>query len=243
MPLTQMLPLLDWGDHIHKFGYNADVDASTGSDEDIIAAGGEQYFPASVVAAADIDIASSDAADDAAGTGARTLFIQGVDADYMLQSEIVELDGTTDVHPTKNYLRIFRAYVVTAGSGGTNAGNIQIDDGAGNVFAYIPAGYGQTLQAAYTIPADYTNGGYMLQWYVAIDSKIAAYVNACIQVREYGGAWQTKEVIGVSADGPLVYTFAIPIHYPAKADIRLRILDASADNLLVSGGFDLLLRR
>lgn len=244
MSIVQIQPSIHIGDVVRKFGYNGDVDASGTGPEDIIAAGDDQYWPSAAVAAADIDIVSSEAADDGApaGTGARTLTILGLDSDYLMQSETVTLNGTTDVHPTKAYLRIFRAYVATAGSGGVNAGNIQIDDGAGNVLAYIPTGRGQTLQAAYTIPADY-KAAWLLQYNAELQSKTAAYAECTLEVRPFGGAWLTKEMFEVSDKVAFRHPFIMPIKIAAKSDIRLRVIDASADNLPISGGFELYLER
>ena len=46
---------------------------------------------------------SDDANDDVAGTGARTLRIQGLDGSYNLAEETVDMDGTTTVTLHKNF--------------------------------------------------------------------------------------------------------------------------------------------
>ena len=141
----------EWND----LNINADVDAA----EDIVAAGGNQTWLAAAALGAEIDIVSAEAADDGVpvvGTGARTLEISGIDANGYEQHETVTLNGTTDVHPTKSYLRIHRAKVLAVGSSGTNVGLITIDINGANTLAVVPAGYGQTQQAAYTVPLNYT---------------------------------------------------------------------------------------
>lgn len=117
--IVQNKPPIYVGDSVQKFGYNPDID-TTSDPEDVIFGGGTAYFPSSVVAAANIDIASDSSNDDGnpGGTGAQTLFIQGLDSNYMLQSETVTLEGTDNANPANDYLRIFRAYVVTSGTGG-----------------------------------------------------------------------------------------------------------------------------
>jgi hypothetical protein len=238
--IRQLQPAISIGDHVHKFGYNADVDAFTSTAEDIIAAGGAQYWPASGVAGASINITSDGAEDDVGGDGALTLTIQGLDANGRLQSETVIMTGAVAVNPSGTYLRIFRAWVATAGVTGTNEGNITIADGTGT-FAYIIAGTGQTLQAAYTIPADYS-AGFLIQWYISIASRTAAYIEATLRTCTNGGAWRVQEWIGAHSTVPFVYAYPIPSRYPPLTDIVATVADASADNLAVSGGFDLYLR-
>ena len=76
--------------------------------------------------AAKLDITSSNTADAAAGTGARTIEIYGLAGGYTFQSEILTLNGNTIVQTAKSYLRVFEIAVLTAGSGGVNAGDIYV---------------------------------------------------------------------------------------------------------------------
>jgi hypothetical protein len=244
MGIFQQMPPVSVGVHVHKFGYNSDVDASTGADEDVIAVGGTQYLPSAGVAGASINITSGSGDDDGTpapgGTGARTLVIQGLDANGYLQSETVTLNGAANVNPTGTYLRIFRAYVATVGTGLTNAGAITIADGSGT-FAYIPAGAGQTLQATYTVPADYA-AGHLLQWYLTIASKTAAYVDAVLRAKPNGGAWRTFEWVGVHSTNPFIYNYPMPLKVDPLTDIAITVVGASGDNLPISAGFDMFLR-
>ena len=130
-----------------KFGMNDGVPAS----------GMEEMWPVGTVkvwpsAAAVASTVSDDAADDGAGTGTRTLVIEGLDASFNEVSETITMDGVTPVLTTQTFLRINRAYGLTAGSGGVNAGNISISVG-GDLQAYVEAMEGQTHQTHYTVPA------------------------------------------------------------------------------------------
>lgn len=113
---------------IHKFGATA-----------VTAAGGEENVwdgllfeattnPANLhpASAAVVYLASGDAADAAAGTGLRTVTIEGVNATGVRTFEDVILDGVTGVVSTNSYKRIYRMKGATAGSGETNAGPIVV---------------------------------------------------------------------------------------------------------------------
>jgi autotransporter-associated beta strand protein len=70
------------------FGYNPDVDTT---EESIWPDGGTIPHP---TVASVLSIVSTNAADDSAGTGARTVYIEGVNDNYEIVHETVTLDGT-----------------------------------------------------------------------------------------------------------------------------------------------------
>ena len=142
--------------NVNKFGYNSAI--GSGSFEVIWETGGQYPYQSTAVA---VDVVSDDVSDDVAGTGARTLRIQGLDGDYNLAEETIDMDGTTTVTTTQTFLRVFRASVETAGTSKTNEGDITIEyAGGSDVAATITAENGQTLMAIYTIPAGKT--GYVV---------------------------------------------------------------------------------
>lgn len=104
-----------------------------------------------------LEIVSSSAADAAAGTGARTVLVNGLDADYEPVAQTVTLNGTTAAPLATNVFRINSAVIMTSGSGQVNAGTLTIRDaGGGTTRAIIPLGYGITKQAQYTVRAGHT---------------------------------------------------------------------------------------
>ena len=135
------------------FGYNPDVDTARVT---VWPYTGILPLPA---AALQMKVSSSSANDTAAGTGARTVFVAGLDANYNEISEIVTLNGQTAVLTTQFFLHINNAYVATAGSGLSAAGDIYF--GEGTVTAGVPAtvydlikfDYSQRITGWYTIPA------------------------------------------------------------------------------------------
>lgn len=115
-------------------------------------------------AAVVLGIASSSANDTAAGTGARTVRVTGLDANYNFQQEDVTLNGTTKVNTVGTYLRVNKVEVLTAGSGGVNAGDIYAADTsdtftagvpqtATKIFGRIAVGLNVTQMACYTTQA------------------------------------------------------------------------------------------
>lgn len=86
-----------------------------------------------------LSIASTSALDTSAGTGARTMTIEGLDENYReMPLETITLNGTTPVNSTAQYFRINRMTVITAGSTRINQGDIFIGDSADTFTAGIP---------------------------------------------------------------------------------------------------------
>jgi hypothetical protein len=133
----------------NKFGYNTDVDTAS---EEIIASFGGTWTSANIMTSADtLDVVSSSTSDAAAGTGAITIGIEGIDANHLYQFEMVSMNGTTAVTTTNTWLGVNRAYVLSSGSNDSNVGTITIDDNAGTVGtqAEIPVNESTTQQCLF----------------------------------------------------------------------------------------------
>lgn len=138
---------------VTALGNNPDVGTGT-VPEDIWSGGGVYPW---LTASTALEIVSSDAADAAAGTGAHTVSISGLDTDYEPVTQIVTLNGTTAVPIPTELFRINGAVVLTSGSGQVNAGTLTIrNTGTGATRAIIPLGYGIARQSQYTVRAGYT---------------------------------------------------------------------------------------
>jgi hypothetical protein len=136
---------------INKFGYNPDID--TGSEELIAPYNGGT--PNIMLTADTLDIVSDSTADDSVGTGAQTIFIEGIDADAHAQSETIVMDGTTTVTTINSYLGVNRAFLLSSGSNGSNVGTITITDtgAVAGVQGSIPVGESVTHQCIIHTPA------------------------------------------------------------------------------------------
>ena len=157
---------------VNKFGFNAAV----GSTLQPIADGAVYQTPTT---AQSLEMVSSDANDTSAGSGARTLEIQGLDASFALQIVTVAMNGTTAAAVTGTWMRVFRMRVLTSGTYATQAVGSHVGiltlrvAAAGATWATIGLSassfpIGQTEIGCYTIPAGYT--GYLLSKHVSIES-------------------------------------------------------------------------
>jgi len=224
---------------IFKFGFNPDVDDAL---ETIWAEGGlYSYLSAATI----LKVSSSSTDDTAAGTGARTVEIFGLDGNYNEISETVTLNGQTAVNTTNSYLRINRGIVRSAGSGGQNAGVIYA--GTGTVTAGVPAnkylsiaiGDNQTLMALWTVPAGYT--AFVVQTDVTLaTTQSSKYCTAKLVSRPDGEVFQVKDVF-VKSQGSTTQVYSIPIRFDEKTDIEWRAIgDSAGSDIAISAGMEIL---
>jgi hypothetical protein len=179
-------------------------------------------------------VSSSSTLDTAAGTGARTVTISGLDASYAEQSETITLDGRTAVTTVGTYIRVNRAFVVTAGSTATAQGNIYIGTGTvttgvpANIYALIGLGDNQTLMALWTVPAGYT--AYLESAYInAGGTTSTQFVIARFIQRPFGGVFRTASKVTLH-DSIGNFFNEIPPSFPEKTDLEVRALSSAGTN-------------
>ena len=221
---------------LFKFGSNPDIN---GSLETVWSQGGIYSYPA---AAIQMKVSSSSTDDAALGTGARTVFIYGLDANYNEITEVVTLNGQTEVLTVNSYLRVSRAYVVTAGSGETAAGTIYVGTGVvtagvpATVYAVITLGENQTTMAVWTVPAKHTlyvHRGF----FSAASSNTTHTILGKFLIRTVGGVFRNAADITVTS-GAVPYDFEIPLAIPEKTDIEARATALSGSNFYVTAAFE-----
>lgn len=116
---------------------------------------GATIYPFKTVATT-MEVFSTNVNDSSNGTGARTILVSGLDANYNELSESVTLNGGT-VAMVNTYLAINGAFVLSSGSSSGSVGEIHIrDSGGGDTRAIIGAVYGTSRSSIYTVPAGYT---------------------------------------------------------------------------------------
>jgi hypothetical protein len=228
---------------VYKFGENTAVSTT---EETIWTLGGAKTWPAAAVA---LEVSSSDIDDTSAGTGAQTVTIEGLDANYAEISETVDMNGQTvdaGSTTTATFLRVNRMFVATAGTTNTNEGTIYTSTGtqtAGvptdltTVQASIAPNEGQSEHAAYTIPAGKT--GYLHGVHVSCHDNTN---NASIRIRtsENGGPWLVQDKFLVFQD-TIDFHFEYPLIFNEKTDIEI-LGTAGASTVDVTATFSLALR-
>lgn len=139
-----------------------------------------------------VSIASDSANDAAAGTGAQTVILEGIDQNWDAQTETVTLNGTTPVNTINQWIAINRAYIAAVGSFGTNEGNITFTHtGIAGIISYIEIHQGQTAQAVYTVPRNkilIASGPYLTM----TKAGTTGILSAVYRTKEFGQGWRTR---------------------------------------------------
>lgn len=170
-------------------------------------------------------IVSSSANDAAAGTGARTVRIVGVDSTYTLKTEDVTLNGVSTVALTKNYMTINSIVVLTAGSGGTTAGNLTLAAG-GTTHGFVLAGKSQSTSFIYCVPASYK-----LLIFDVYSTQFLSSTNgnqAQIMYSTNGGPQMQYGPWGWPSLGSFTRWLPVPYVFPEKTQIQGQVASASA---------------
>lgn len=212
---------------VNKFGANFDVD--TNSDPESVWTGGGLYPWDSLSTEQTIYCISTDAADTS------TLEIQGLDNDFNIQTETVTMTGTTAVATTKKFRRIYR---MAYNHGDPNEGVVtaRITSGTGTVVAQIEEGYGQTLMAVYTVPANHS------AYLMCLDSSLNKNEDGNLRVyqRPSGESFKIAHMAEIY-ESSYRYDFPIPLKFTEKTDIDVRIAEVESNNTRCTSNFALLL--
>jgi len=215
------------------FGYNGDLDQT---EESIWPDGGTVPHPTT---ASVLDIVSTSTDDDGSpvGTGARTVYIEGLNGSYNVVSETVTLNGTTAVATTNTYLYVNQFYVATAGSGGVNAGEITAKVGA-TLYDLIAVGYNQRTTAHYCVPAGYT--AYLTEAVLtAGQASGSTSVTAFLKQHSPDGILRVAAISTLN-NGSISYDFAYPIAILEKNCFGATAI-GTANNNSVSAFFNFVL--
>ena len=215
------------------FGYNPDLDTA---EESVWPDGGTVPHPS---AASALAIVSTSTDDDGspAGTGARTVFIEGLDDSYNVVSETVTLNGTTNVSTTNSYLYVNKFYVATVGSGGANAGDITAKVST-TLYDIILTGYNSRTTAHYCVPAGYTA-------YMTVGNFTAGQATGSTAVTGFLKQHGPDGILRVGAvstlnNGSVQYDFTYPLRIPEKNCVGATAIGAAANNS-VSAFFNIVL--
>ena len=209
---------------VHKFGLNDSV--GSGAFETVWDGNNTYTYPSSSGTAT----ATSSDTDDNTGT----VKIFGLDSAYNLAEETLNIGGSAG---TINFIRVFRAVMITANTGTANVGTITITVSTTTV-AQIRVGYGQTLMCVYTIPRNYN--AYLMQIDLGSSKDLENEIRFISKEIDNGNVWNTRAFI-TTRGGFIEKNYAIPVKFTEKTDLEL-VAKASATSS-VSAGFELILEK
>jgi hypothetical protein len=214
-----------------KFGMNNAVNGSS-TVEDMWSQGSVRTLPTTAGVATLVSSSAEDDPDEATppGTGAHTVMVEGLDANWLEISEEVSMEGTGNAVTTASFWRINRMYVTKSGTNGTNVGNITATIG-GNAQAYIEAGEGQTHQTLYTVP----DNTYVLVTYYNVgvgrmvngDADVDGQINLWNDARGEFEGWRSISAIYLF-NGQEHTNETTATLIPPKTELRIQITSSAA---------------
>ena len=209
---------------VNRVGYNPDIDTVTY--ETVWQAGGVYPFPG---AAGVVSTASSSLLDTAAGTGARTVLIEGLNSAHVEVSETITLNGILAVVTTTQFLRLLRVSVVTAGVGAANAGVLTSTIGGVTVSA-VSASNNRSALGVYTVPAGKT--GYLLDLSISQSNNSASSIAGVLWATDGQSLiFRRRDSFGGhSQSGGTSRVYRAPMSFAEKTDIRIDAVCGATNN-------------
>jgi len=205
---------------------------STGVEETFWSIGASSWQDTPNNSAELVNVASTDAADAAAGTGAQTVRVHGLNSSGAYATEDVSMNGTSNVSTVATFLVVFRLEVLTVGSGATNAGAISATGATSSgIYAYALAGEGTSEQATHAVPA--STVGLLKSWRTGVlETGTAGAIQAQLQIwiPTTQPTWRTIQRTSAADGAPSNLVFDPPLVLPATSRVRVQgIASASVD--------------
>jgi len=218
----------------HQYVFQFGQAATVTTNQSVWAGSGAYAFPASATV---MKISSGNANDTSAGTGARTVRIVGLDANYNVISEVVSLNGQTAVNTTNSYLRINDFYVLTCGSGNTAAGIIYAGTGVvttgvpATIYSAMPVAYNAQTQAIYTVPAGYT--AYVSSYTFSSNNGTAnTTCSGFLYVYQFGNNFPTIEASArFNGGNAFDRHFDYPLAFVEKTDLDMHVTSSNSGQM------------
>lgn len=200
-------------------------------------------------------ISSASANDTSAGTGARTVRVTGItDTSFTETSEIATMNGQTGVNLVNSYVSINKLEVLTAGSGGTNAGIIYV--GTGMITTGKPAAVEGLMAASNSVSTSFVyavpSGKTLLLYGIAAGTRntSAGGYNVCIEtILNLSGVKKRILLPDYLSTGSILnFKFTLPLIFEEKTQIQGLILAGAgtgpvtclADCMLITNSEDFL---
>jgi hypothetical protein len=231
-----------------RFGRNPDV--GTGAEEDIWygpgGVGGDYNFlqAASVLRIA----AGGNAADDAAGLGAREITITGLDQNWDQVTETLATAGAgVSANTTNQFIRILRVEVTEAGTyGGDNEGDITVETSPGGInLANLQAGKGVTQLAIASVPRNFTAFLTRVRIYIGGTNKTASVAAYCrpradVVAPPFGPRFLLAQFDEIAGGTEAQFQLQSYVPIPERSDLWFRGIAQTA-NAAIDVSFDYVL--
>jgi hypothetical protein len=189
----------------------------------------EYVFPSSALTMQLVSTAAGDTA---------SITITGLDANYLIISETLVLNGTTNVPTTKQYFRI-NSMVVSSGSATNPVGVVSLSNSSvvyaqinTAVFNGTTSSIGQTQMSVFTVPAGYTFYGYRYGAYSSFNGNSANYTTYRAVTNSSAGV--QKVIVQTPFNTSYEVQRHFPLPYAEKTDLRWQIAPSAATAAVVS---------
>lgn len=191
-----------------------------------------------------LNISSSDVNDTLTGSGARTVYVEGLDNNYNQINETLNMNGQTPVSTINQYLRINKMYVVLVGATTLNEGIIYLGTGPItngkplNVYYIIDAQYGESQVGVFTVPVNKTV--YILNEYISTFASVEKEFELFLRIRCFNQSIRRLDEHHMVRDNtykahiaPLVCEGRTDIDLIAKVDVGSGVATFDIDIILV----------
>lgn len=218
--------------YVNKVGNNEDVDTAAAED---IWHGGGIYTGFPTGSPEEIQVFSSNAAD----TGTLTFTYLATSTSTAWQTATVTLNGTTAVNTGITAYRVHTAFYNSGAASTFNAGDITVRHRTttANVFLVVPTGRSNSQAAVYTMP--YGSTGYIKRIFAQVTPTNAGNAKMSLYIRAPGAGPRLRRPFSCSDSRSYEDIPYAGLAIPQMSDIALRCLTASANNLDIIAGFDI----
>jgi hypothetical protein len=176
-----------------------------------------------------LNVVSNNVNDTSGGTGARTIFIEGVNSNYDVVNEIVTMNGVITVVTNNQYIALNIVYVATAGSAQWAEGNITfIQQSGGNQLAVIRSTTSSAENAVYTVPRGYT--AFINELFITgFNTTSNTTCHVTLQTKTFSGVFLNQCLIVLTGNlvNHLDKHFTAPLVAPERSVVQFRSIGAT----------------
>lgn len=177
-------------------------------------------------------------------TGAAVVVLEQLKNNLFVPSpaKYVVLNGTTGVTVTGDFIRCTRARIIIAGSTGNNEGTITVRQATttANIFAQLPAGFGQTTIGCYTVDAGKTFLLKRVRVSISRSNGSAGSATITLRARRFGEVFRAIRAFEIQTGAPTEFLQQGADILPEGTDIKFTIDDVSDSNTVAEAAFEYL---